>query len=47
MINCGRCEAPFEPTATRWLCPHCGYKENCCEGAPLSTADDTPEVPLV
>ena len=27
--------APDEPTACRWLCPNCHWKNSCCEGEPL------------
>ena len=30
----------FDPISTRWLCPHCHMKANCCDGAPLA---DRPE----
>lgn len=32
---CDQCGQPFDPISTRWLCPHCHFKANCCEGAPL------------
>jgi hypothetical protein len=32
---CEHCGWPFDPIATRWLCPHCHQKANCCDGAPL------------
>lgn len=31
---CPACEQGFDPVRTRWLCPHCGHKADCCEGAP-------------
>jgi DNA-directed RNA polymerase subunit RPC12/RpoP len=31
---CIACEKPFDPTSHRWLCPHCKWKNSCCEGAP-------------
>lgn len=34
MINCGNCEQGFNPEGSRWLCPHCGWKNSCCEGEP-------------
>ena len=34
-MTCDYCDAQFEPTATRWLCPACGAKHPCCDGAPL------------
>ncbi len=41
MIECDNCHRPFEPVATRWLCPHCKFKASCCEGQPL-VADAVP-----
>jgi hypothetical protein len=35
MIECINCENVFEPTRSRWLCPHCHFKNNCCEGEPM------------
>ena len=29
------CGEEFDPISTRWLCPHCHQKANCCNGAPL------------
>lgn len=40
---CENCEQEYDPVATRWRCPHCGWKASCCEGEPLPasmTADD-------
>jgi len=34
MIECDSCGQEFDPTATRWLCPYCKFKANCCEGEP-------------
>jgi hypothetical protein len=34
-MPCDYCHREFDPIATRWLCPHCHMKANCCEGAPL------------
>ena len=34
MIDCENCERPFEPVATRWLCPNCKWKADCCTGEP-------------
>ena len=39
MLECDYCGVPFDPTATRWLCPTCHMKANCCDGAPLPLAD--------
>jgi hypothetical protein len=35
-MPCDYCGKPFDPIATRWLCPHCHMKANCCDGAPLA-----------
>ena len=35
MIDCENCERPFEPVLSRWLCPYCKWKADCCTGAPL------------
>jgi hypothetical protein len=34
-MPCDYCGKTFDPIATRWLCPHCHMKANCCDGAPL------------
>lgn len=34
-MPCDFCGEEFDPIATRWLCPHCHQKANCCNGAPL------------
>jgi hypothetical protein len=34
-MECDYCHREFDPIATRWLCPHCHMKANCCDGAPL------------
>ena len=34
MIGCDSCGHIFEPVATRWLCPACKFKANCCDGEP-------------
>lgn len=33
-MTCEQCGREFDPIGCRWLCPHCGFKANCCEGAP-------------
>ena len=33
--ECLHCGTPFDPIATRWLCPSCRQKSCCCEGEPL------------
>ncbi len=35
VMPCDYCGEEFDPIATRWLCPHCHMKANCCDGAPL------------
>ena len=35
-MPCDYCGEEFDPIATRWLCPHCHMKANCCDGAPLA-----------
>lgn len=32
MKDCENCGEGYDPVATRWRCPRCGYKEHCCEG---------------
>jgi Zn finger protein HypA/HybF involved in hydrogenase expression len=45
-IECPNCGAGYYPEQTRWLCPVCGLKDNCCEGAKLPE-NDTPQVHYV
>lgn len=33
-MPCDFCGVAYDPVATRWLCPHCHMKTNCCDGAP-------------
>lgn len=33
---CDYCGRPFDPIASRWLCPHCHMKSSCCEGSPAN-----------
>ncbi|MEI6250363.1 MAG: hypothetical protein WCP54_04320 [Actinomycetes bacterium] len=33
-MPCDFCGQPYDPVSTRWLCPHCHMKTNCCDGAP-------------
>jgi len=40
-VPCDYCGAEFDPIATRWLCPHCHMKANCCDGAPLAICGTT------
>ncbi|MFL6106784.1 MAG: hypothetical protein ACJ72D_10590 [Marmoricola sp.] len=35
-MPCDYCGQAFDPISTRWLCPHCHMKANCCDGAPLA-----------
>jgi hypothetical protein len=35
-MPCDYCGKEFDPISTRWLCPHCHQKANCCDGAPLA-----------
>ena len=37
-MPCDFCGKEFNPISTRWLCPHCHMKANCCDGAPLPVA---------
>jgi hypothetical protein len=34
-MPCDFCGEEFDPISTRWLCPHCHAKANCCDGTPL------------
>jgi hypothetical protein len=40
-VPCDYCGVEFDPIATRWLCPHCHMKANCCDGAPLDLCGTT------
>jgi hypothetical protein len=44
VVPCDYCGVEFDPISTRWLCPHCHMKANCCDGAPLAPdrADEGP-----
>lgn len=35
MVECFWCDIEFDGTYYRYLCPSCGVKVNCCDGAPL------------
>jgi len=37
--ECPYCGIPYDPTESRWRCPSCGFKDHCCEGAPLDVVD--------
>jgi len=41
LVPCDYCGEEFDPIATRWLCPHCHMKANCCDGAPLAICGTT------
>ena len=41
-VTCDFCGSEFDPIATRWLCPRCHMKTNCCDGAPLPLAAAVP-----
>lgn len=36
VMECVNCGHEFDPIKYRWLCPTCGVKNSCCEGAPLA-----------
>ena len=38
-MPCDFCGAPYDPVSTRWLCPNCHMKTNCCDGAPCEIKD--------
>lgn len=38
MIDCENCERLFNPVSTRWLCPFCKWKADCCTGEPLTAS---------
>ena len=40
-MPCDYCGQEFDPISTRWLCPHCHMKANCCDGAPQQVAKAT------
>ena len=40
-VPCDYCGVEFDPISTRWLCPHCHMKANCCDGAPLDACGTT------
>jgi hypothetical protein len=41
VVPCDYCGVEFDPISTRWLCPHCHMKANCCDGAPLEVCGVT------
>ena len=43
--SCMACGYEFDPIATRWFCPHCKFKANCCEGEPLAPSTTAPSAP--
>lgn len=32
LVECLNCGVDYPPTACRWRCPGCGYKDSCCDG---------------
>jgi hypothetical protein len=38
-MPCDFCGAPYDPVSTRWLCPNCHMKANCCDGASFEMND--------
>ena len=38
-MPCDFCGAPYDPVSTRWLCPNCHMKTNCCDGAPCEIVE--------
>ena len=34
LVECSNCGAEYPPTACRWRCPGCGFKDTCCDGEP-------------
>jgi rubredoxin len=39
-MECVNCGFEFDPIKYRWLCPHCKFKNSCCEGAPLHAGEE-------
>lgn len=39
-MNCEQCGHRFDPIASRWLCPRCGFHNPCCDGAPQPPKED-------
>ena len=39
-MPCDFCGAPYDPVSTRWLCPNCHMKTNCCDGAPCEIVEN-------
>ena len=46
MIECENCERPFEPVFSRWLCPFCKWKADCCTGEPQPIAGGAFSAPV-
>jgi hypothetical protein len=42
-MPCDFCSVPYDPVATRWLCPNCHMKTNCCDGAPCEIVESKSE----
>jgi hypothetical protein len=38
-MPCDFCGTPYDPVSTRWLCPNCHMKTNCCDGAPCEIVE--------
>ena len=38
-MPCDFCGAPNAPVSTRWSCPNCHMKANCCDGAPCEVIE--------
>lgn len=30
-MNCENCGERYDPNATGWKCPSCGWKDHCCD----------------
>ena len=43
-MACDFCSVPYDPVATRWLCPNCHMKTNCCDGAPCEIGSNNIEL---
>ena len=43
-MACDFCSVPYDPVATRWLCPNCHMKTNCCDGAPCEIVELKDEI---
>ena len=43
-MPCDFCGQAYDPVATRWLCPNCHMKTNCCDGAPCPIPNESEKV---